>query len=677
MHRSATSMATRMLNMLGIDLGESLLEPAPENPTGFWEHEKVVSINDEILNRLNLSWHTASELPDDWQSREDIEDLARDAKNLIASEFSSSEYWAIKDPRLSRLAPFWRQALGGMDVNSRFIHINRHPLEVAESLRIRDAMGHRQSTLLWLIYNLEAERSSRGRRRIFLDSDALYIEPSASAKKMAHCIGIPTTIGGQLVKQFEAYVDQGLRHHRASALHWRKLPTEIRDLAVSVHDTLSALAQEDTESYRARLDQYSEKLAAHLRAQRERAIAARPNSVYVVVPVYRGRRETLRCLQSILTDKESKRTILVINDGSPDLDLLSDLQRMADRGDIELLHNDENRGFVHTVNKGLNHRPELDAVILNSDTVVPPGWLSRLKACAYSDASIGTVTPFSNNATLCSYPLVFSDNLMPKNWSVTAMDDCTRRGNAGRCIDIPTAVGFCTYLRRDCLNEIGVFDEANFGRGYGEENDLSMRASYRGWRNVLCADVFVFHEGGVSFGDSAADLMSNAEKQMVRLHPLYPDKVADFIAKDPAAFLRHNIDIERARSTNPADVYELINERYEEQAFWREYWLKELNAVRVESRSLDRATIELELLRSEQAKELVNTTEALRQAEQFVRQREDDIRNLGAETAQQAQQLENVTRELDGTKRRLQQVEKSRVWRLWSLIRQKIGRPAV
>ena len=44
-------------------------------------------------------------------------------------------------------------------------------------------------------------------------------------------------------------------------------------------------------------------------------------------------------------------------------------------------------------------------------------------------------------------------------------------------------------IRRDCLNEVGMFDEALFARGDGEENDFCLRAVKRGWRNVLAAVV--------------------------------------------------------------------------------------------------------------------------------------------------------------------------------------------
>jgi GT2 family glycosyltransferase len=128
------------------------------------------------------------------------------------------------------------------------------------------------------------------------------------------------------------------------------------------------------------------------------------------------------------------------------------------------------------------------------------GWRGCAIA-AYLDRRIGTVTPFSNNATICSYPRFCADNPLPGDWSVAALDALFSRCNRGELADIPTAVGFCMYIRRDCLNEVGGFDERHFGKGYGEENDFSMRAKALGWRHALSADVFVYHAGSVSFAD--------------------------------------------------------------------------------------------------------------------------------------------------------------------------------
>jgi hypothetical protein len=90
------------------------------------------------------------------------------------------------------------------------------------------------------------------------------------------------------------------------------------------------------------------------------------------------------------------------------------------------------------------------------------------------------------------------------------------------------------------------FDVARFGRGYGEENDFCRRAAHAGWRNVLAADVFVYHEGGVSFSDERESLQKAAMGALLAAHPDYLDRVHDFIACDPIGPLRQAIDHARS-----------------------------------------------------------------------------------------------------------------------------------
>ncbi len=83
-----------------------------------------------------------------------------------------------------------------------------------------------------------------------------------------------------------------------------------------------------------------------------------------------------------------------------------------------------------------------DVLLLNSDTEVADGWLERMQRAAYSAPDIGTVTPFSNNATICSYPSFCRDNMLPDEFTVESLDPLFAEANSGVTIDIPNAVGF-------------------------------------------------------------------------------------------------------------------------------------------------------------------------------------------------------------------------------------------
>ncbi len=275
----------------------------------------------------------------------------------------------------------------------------------------------------------------------------------------------------------------------------------------------------------------------------------------IIVPVFGSATETLACLKSVIETRALYAAavgpcdIVVVDDGSPDKDLVKALESLSEAGEISLLHNSRNLGFPTAVNRGFDLHPDRDVVVLNSDTIVFSDWLSRLREAAYSSLDIATVTPFSNEASILSYPLNLGDNPEPSLDEAKTLDRMAAKVNAGIVIDIPTAVGFCMYIRRDCLDQIGVFDIEAFGRGYGEENDLCMRAMEAGWRNVAAPNIFLSHVGGSSFGVSKQALIVRNTAILNGLHPGYDALVRDFIAADPLAGARRNIDIARLSAT--------------------------------------------------------------------------------------------------------------------------------
>ena len=343
-----------------------------------------------------------------------------------------------------------------------------------------------------------------------------------------------------------------------------------------------------------------------------------PITIDIIVPVYLGFTETRRCIKSLFHNRQQTPfEIIVIEDASPEPALVDYLNQLAENQKITLLRNPHNLGFVKTANRGLKLHPARDVILLNSDTEVSGNWLDRLTACAYADPMIGTVTPFSNNATICSYPRFCENNELPPGLSLKEIDDLCRQANAGSWLEIPTAVGFCMYIRRACIDAIGCFDEQHFGLGYGEENDFCMRAIAAGWRNVLCADTFVYHVGEVSFGDRRKE--AHREKGMaslLSLHPHYSELVETFIERDPVQPKRAAIDHARVRwSTEQA--LQVTAERDQTIAVEKEKHRQATRSIAQLGNDLVHAHDTLQKL-----------TTQFHEAEQFVRAREADIANL-------------------------------------------------
>lgn len=379
----------------------------------------------------------------------------------------------------------------------------------------------------------------------------------------------------------------------------------------------------------------------------------------IVVPVYQGLGATRRCIESVLASRcVTGYELIVIDDAGPEPELSAWLAELAAAGRISLHRNPENLGFVASVNRGMALHPERDAVLLNSDTEVAGNWLDRLAACVAADPAIATATPFSNNGTICSYPQAGTGEELPPGWSVAALDAVFADVNAGRAVEIPTGVGFCLYVRRAAWRALGGFDLERFGRGYGEECDFCRRAVKAGWRNMLCADVFVYHQGSVSFGAERAQRVAVAGAVMQQLHPEYDPLVADFVRADPLRPLRDAVS--RARTLRAcADAGQVIDELCAERdalagKMDTELALhQEMAAVRARGRELD---------------------DALAAAERFVALRQAEVAALQAQLDTLVAQSAALQSEHTTLQMRYDTVINSRTWRYSRRLLRLLGR---
>ena len=282
----------------------------------------------------------------------------------------------------------------------------------------------------------------------------------------------------------------------------------------------------------------------------------------VIIPVYRDYNQTLNAIYQALATRPLNKTpyhLIVINDAGPDPQLSAKLSQLAEKGLFELHINEENLGFVQTVNKGMGLHPGRDVLLLNSDTEVYNHWVDRMVAAAQSGPRISSVTPLSNNAEICSYPHFVQNNELPLEISYGELDAMAAAANPRATVDIPTGVGFCMLITRASLNEVGYFDVERFGKGYGEENDFCMRAIAKGWTHVMACDTYVRHIGGSSFGASKHKRSMRAYDILLGLYPNYGKIVHAFINADPVMPYRMNLDMARIKRMMPAQSILMVN----------------------------------------------------------------------------------------------------------------------
>jgi len=265
----------------------------------------------------------------------------------------------------------------------------------------------------------------------------------------------------------------------------------------------------------------------------------------ILIPVYNGYDFLEPLLNSIKENTFLPYRLLICDDKSTDERVFPFLENFVKKNldlNVVLLQNEENKGFVYTVNKLVKYVNN-HFVILNTDTEVPPFWLERLMAPIITNEKIATTTPFTNAGTICSFPKYLEDNEIYENLSVEKLDKYFQYVNNKYFIEIPTGVGFCMGVNKNLVEKIGMFDEI-FGKGYGEENDFCQRAIENGYKNIHIPNLFVYHKHGGSFlSEEKQKLIKNNLNILKKRYPNYEKDIQVTIKKDEYKNLREFLQI--------------------------------------------------------------------------------------------------------------------------------------
>jgi GT2 family glycosyltransferase len=545
MHRSGTSALARVLNLLGADLGPSLLPANADNESGFWEPRELVAVHDELLAALGTSWHDPWPLPAGALEGSEVRPFRERILAILRRDFAAAPLVGLKDPRLCRLLPLWRPLLEEAGLRAAFVLIRRHPDDVAASLAARNGMSRAAARLLWLDHVLASERDSRGAPRAFLSYEGLLEDWRTEVRRVATSVGMPDVAAVEKAAgSIGSFLDRDLRHQRGGG---EALPAPLAEVlaawekaragedAAADFDALARRADDARALYRpwveelharaaqdrrtiesrgARIAKLEARLAARDAAptaslpapalpDREgsrvlRACAALEGAprVSIVIPLFNQAELTVRCLESLAahTEEGTYEVILVDNasrDGTRDL-----LEGLS--GNVKIVANERNLGFAAACNQGAALAATPNLLFLNNDVEALPGWLPPLLAVLEADPAAGVV----------GSKLLFPDGRL-QHAGVALL----RRANAstplgafhmhyGEPADFPPAnrrcelqvvTGACLLVRKRAFDDAGRFDEF-FWNGC-EDVDLCLKLRERGWRVVYePASVLVHHE---------------------------------------------------------------------------------------------------------------------------------------------------------------------------------------
>lgn len=273
MHRSGTSAATRLINLLGVPtcVAHDLFPPSKDNPRGNWESASLTAFNDRLLGALGCDWTCPVSLTAGWENDPWLGWLYEEAADLFPQVLPSDQ-WVWKDPRNCVVFPFWRQSLAMQPV---VVLVHRNPLEIAWSLEARGHFEKLHSLALWERYLRLGVVAISGLPTLVTDYKAVLEDPIGWCERAARFLtSLGITTGAPRPADVLSFVDRGLQHARAT----------VADLAAdgavssSQRDLLAAL-----EALRGAHEVFlpptlppETALTETLLAERRRAVRARP-----------------------------------------------------------------------------------------------------------------------------------------------------------------------------------------------------------------------------------------------------------------------------------------------------------------------------------------------------------------------------------------------------------------
>jgi hypothetical protein len=273
MHRSGTSVLTRGLKALGVYLGETFLDPEPDNPTGYWELKEILGLNERVMEAIGSPWWSSRQINEDIWESDVLDQQKKRAASLLAEVFRGRPLWGFKDPRTIRLFPFWRDVLRGLGPSVSIVLAIRPPLSAARSLVARPGGPLDDPEALWLAYMLPRLPEIAKYPVVVVDYDRLIDKPLVQLRRIASHLGVSLDPAEPEITEYtHSFVDVSLRHHVLPRSRTRR-GDATSSLAEQAYSALLPLAKRSNEQIRQaswrRVYELARRYRAEASAQRE------------------------------------------------------------------------------------------------------------------------------------------------------------------------------------------------------------------------------------------------------------------------------------------------------------------------------------------------------------------------------------------------------------------------
>lgn len=287
-----------------------------------------------------------------------------------------------------------------------------------------------------------------------------------------------------------------------------------------------------------------------------------PKPISVIIPAFNQLEYCRQCIQSIRMHTDREYRLILVDNGSTD-----GVSEFFDSvPGATVIHSETNRGFAGGVNLGLD-RAQGHVVLLNSDTLVPKGWLDLLEQTLLREDDIGIVGPMSN---CVSGPQHIPGLEFTSLHDINAYAAQRAREHKSRFEEVDRLVGFCLLIREETLQKVGRFDES-FGIGNFEDDDYCLRVRQAGYRLRIAHDAFVFHYGGRTFlgmgivGDRWDELMAANQRSFVRKWNIEPPERTEAVQESQQLNARAR---EALKDGHIREALELLRQAIEVCPWW-------------------------------------------------------------------------------------------------------------
>jgi O-antigen biosynthesis protein len=265
MHRSGTSAITRGLKVLGVELGSNLIPPNENvNAKGFWEDADVNAINIELLGALGCDWHTLRPLLANELALPLVEKFRLQALHLLQSKLSDTNYFGLKDPRLAKLLPFWKDVFSRLNIKVSYVIACRNPMSVAHSLFKRDGFAFEKTYQLWLDHMLASLVGTQGESRVIVDYDLLMEDAAQQLNRVAKYLHLKFDVNSQAFAEYKnEFLEDGLRHtryHSSDLALDRAAPSQVNELYNALLSMATDLSEHDSPAINTMLKKMMETL---------------------------------------------------------------------------------------------------------------------------------------------------------------------------------------------------------------------------------------------------------------------------------------------------------------------------------------------------------------------------------------------------------------------------------